>query len=67
MNTKITLVLVTLLTSIGFANGQAGNEACMTNLSIFNQHAKVKNYDAAFEPWMKVRQDQDQRSLPAVK
>lgn len=57
MNTKITLVLVVVLASMGFANGQAGNEACMTNLSIFNQHAKVKNYDAAYEPWMKVRQD----------
>ncbi|MCB0374948.1 MAG: hypothetical protein KDD04_03420 [Sinomicrobium sp.] len=27
----------------------------MTNLSIFAEHAKVKNYDAAYEPWLMVR------------
>src|SRR5690606_40454942 len=27
---------------------------CMTNLSIYAEHAKVKNYDAAFEPWKMV-------------
>ncbi|WP_240643089.1 hypothetical protein [Sinomicrobium pectinilyticum] len=26
----------------------------MTNLSVFGEHAKVKNYDAAYEPWKMV-------------
>jgi tetratricopeptide (TPR) repeat protein len=31
--------------------------ACMQDLSIFAESAKVKNYKAAFEPWMSVRKD----------
>jgi tetratricopeptide (TPR) repeat protein len=31
--------------------------ACMQDLSIFAESAKVKNYKAAFEPWMRVRKD----------
>ena len=27
------------------------------NLSIFAESAKVKNYEAAYEPWMKVREE----------
>ncbi|MEM9648938.1 MAG: hypothetical protein AAF969_10685, partial [Bacteroidota bacterium] len=30
------------------------NPECMTNLSIYAEHAKVKNYDAAYEPWKMV-------------
>ena len=30
---------------------------CMQDLSIFAESAKVKNYKAAFEPWMRVRKD----------
>ena len=30
---------------------------CMQDLSIFAEFAKVKNYKAAFEPWMRVRQN----------
>lgn len=37
---------------IGFA--QAQNPECMTNLSIYAEHAKVKNYDAAYTPWKMV-------------
>lgn len=33
---------------------QAQNPECMTNLSIYAEHVKVKNYDAAFEPWKMV-------------
>lgn len=36
----------------GFA--QAQNEECMTNLSIYTEHVKVKNYDAAYTPWKMV-------------
>ncbi|TLP82844.1 hypothetical protein ES765_00885 [Maribacter sp. ACAM166] len=39
---------------MGVSNAQAQNPECMTNLSIFSEHAKVKNYDAAYEPWKMV-------------
>lgn len=38
----------------GLSMAQAQNPECMTNLSIYAEHAKVKNYDAAYEPWKKV-------------
>jgi len=53
MKTKFTLLLIVFL-SLFTANAQQ-NEACMEKLSIFSEAAKVKNYDAAFEPWMFVR------------
>jgi tetratricopeptide (TPR) repeat protein len=33
------------------------NEECLQNLSIFAEYAKVKNYDEAYGPWMKVREN----------
>ncbi|MBT6161021.1 MAG: hypothetical protein HOH81_04925 [Flavobacteriaceae bacterium] len=33
------------------------NQECIQNLSIFAEFAKVKNYDAAYEPWMAVRKE----------
>ncbi len=33
------------------------NQECLQNLSIFAEFAKVKNYKAAFEPWMAVRNE----------
>ncbi len=38
--------------SFGFAQQ---DEECMTKLSIFHEYVKAKNYDAAYEPWMAVR------------
>lgn len=32
-------------------------QVCLQNLSIFAENAKVKNYDAAYEPWLAVRQE----------
>ncbi len=43
-----------LLAAASFAYGQAQNPECMQNLSIFAEHAKVKNYEAAYEPWKMV-------------
>jgi hypothetical protein len=43
-----------LLAITGTANAQAQNPECMTNLSIYAEHAKVKNYDAAYTPWKMV-------------
>ena len=53
MKTKITFLL-TLFIAINFGYAQQ-DEECMTKLSIFHEYAKAKNYDAAYEPWMAVR------------
>jgi len=53
MKTKFTLLLLIFL-SVFSAKAQQ-NEACLEKLSIFSEAAKVKNYEAAFEPWMFVR------------
>lgn len=53
MKTKIVLLFSLLL---GFNSVFAQqDEECMSNLSIFSEYVKAKNYDAAYEPWMKVR------------
>lgn len=54
MKKKGTLFLFGLVGGVGFAFAQAQNPECMTNLSVFGEHAKVKNYDAAYEPWKMV-------------
>ncbi|GLU43655.1 hypothetical protein Musp01_12790 [Muricauda sp. NBRC 101325] len=46
------MLLILMLT--GLSNAQAQNPECMTNLSIYAEHVKVKNYDAAYEPWKMV-------------
>jgi len=46
-----------IFAALGFSStvfGQAQNPECMTNLSIYAEHAKVKNYDAAYAPWKMV-------------
>ncbi|WP_127138214.1 hypothetical protein [Flagellimonas oceanensis] len=48
----LTMIMVTMLTGLSMA--QAQNPECMTNLSIYAEHVKVKNYDAAYEPWKMV-------------
>ncbi|MFD0964343.1 tetratricopeptide repeat protein [Pseudofulvibacter geojedonensis] len=53
MKTKINLFLA--LFCLAFAVSAQQNEECMEKLSIFTEAAKVKNYDAAMEPWMFVR------------
>jgi len=47
-------MMIGLLAITGTANSQAQNPECMTNLSIYAEHAKVKNYDAAYTPWKMV-------------
>ncbi len=53
MKTKFTLLLIVFL-SLFSANAQK-NEACMEKLSLFSEAVKIKNYEAAFTPWMFVR------------
>lgn len=54
MKTKITFLALMLFIGFNVVNAQQDQE-CMTNLSIFSEYAKAKNYNAAYEPWMKVR------------
>jgi tetratricopeptide (TPR) repeat protein len=54
MKTKLYFMAFMLLGSIAMSNAQAENTECMTNLSIYVEHAKVKNYDAAYTPWKMV-------------
>ncbi|MCC4213508.1 tetratricopeptide repeat protein [Leeuwenhoekiella parthenopeia] len=56
MKTKFKLLFVALIGAVSFASAQA-TEECVTTMSIFSEHAKVKNYDAAYEPFMKLRKD----------
>ena len=51
MKLKLTLVIAFL--SLFAANAQ--NEECREKLSIFTESVKIKNYDAAMDPWMYVR------------
>lgn len=55
MKTKITIVLTFLFFVFNISFAQQ-DEECMTKLSIFHEYVKAKNYDAAYEPWMAVRQ-----------
>ncbi|WP_038533756.1 tetratricopeptide repeat protein [Formosa agariphila] len=54
MKMKVTLVVAMLCLGLtqGFAQSQ---EECTTKLSIFHEYVKAKNYDAAYTPWMEVR------------
>lgn len=54
MKTKITLVLTLLFIGLNMGFAQQ-DEECMTKLSIFHEYVKAKNYDAAYQPWMDVR------------
>jgi len=56
MKTKLTLLFIALVGALGLVSAQA-TEECITTMSIFSEHAKVKNYDAAYEPFMKLRKE----------
>ncbi|MDG1571869.1 hypothetical protein OZ410_06045 [Robiginitalea sp. M366] len=54
MKKELYTMLIALFGVLGIAFGQAQNPECMTNLSIYAEHIKVKNFDAAYEPWKMV-------------
>ncbi|MEM9001106.1 MAG: hypothetical protein AAGB24_12650 [Bacteroidota bacterium] len=54
MKKKLYLTMIAAIMAMGIGMSQAQNPECMTNLSIYAEHAKVKNYDAAYEPWKMV-------------
>ncbi len=54
MKTKFYFTAIMLLGCMAISNAQAQNTECVTNLSIYTEHVKVKNYDAAYTPWKMV-------------
>ena len=54
MKKKLYFTAIMLIGFMGVTIAQAQNQECMTNLSIYVEHAKVKNYDAAYTPWKMV-------------
>ena len=54
MKTKITILLAVLFLGAHVSFAQQ-DEECMINLTLMNDYAKSKNYDQAYEPFMKVR------------
>ncbi|MCB4799557.1 hypothetical protein [Neotamlana laminarinivorans] len=54
MKKQFTLLLAILFVGLNYGFAQQ-NEECMAKLSIFHEYVKAKNYDAAYEPWMAVR------------
>ena len=51
---RLVIVLSFLLVSLN-VNSQT-NEDDINSLSIFSEYVKAKNYDAAYEPWMELRE-----------
>lgn len=48
-------IILILILSIGtYSIAQGDKSTCPTNLSIFAEYAKVKNYDSAYAPWKEV-------------
>jgi tetratricopeptide (TPR) repeat protein len=54
MKKNYTLIFMAMGLFLGNGFAQSAAE-CPANLSIFAEYAKVKNYDAAYTPWMEVR------------
>jgi len=54
MKTKISLLIAFLTTTVSVTWAQ--NEQDFQALSIFSEYVKSKNYDAAYTPWMELRQ-----------
>jgi tetratricopeptide (TPR) repeat protein len=54
MNIKITLIIAFF--SIFGPRGFTQNQEDIQTLSIFSEYVKSKNYDAAYTPWMELRQ-----------
>ena len=52
---KIFFYILTLSFTINIFS--QSKEDCFSNLSIFAEYAKVKNYNAAYEPWLKLKAD----------
>jgi len=49
------LLISSLLLIFSASIYSQSKEECFSNLSIFAEYAKVKNYDDAYQPWLKVK------------
>ena len=49
MKKKLHILTIALIGFVGVFKLQA--QDCATNLSIYSEFVKVKNYDSAYEPW----------------
>ncbi|MEY8850159.1 hypothetical protein AB9K26_15170 [Psychroserpens sp. XS_ASV72] len=56
MKTRIILVLAALFLTANFSFAQQDQD-CMINLTLMSDYVKVKKYDEAYEPWVKLRKD----------
>ena len=63
MNTPKFLFYFVLTFPFFQLQSQNSSEDCRENLSIFAESAKIKNYKAAYEPWMSVRTNCPKYSL----
>ncbi|MDL5510881.1 hypothetical protein QSE00_03585 [Arenibacter sp. M-2] len=54
MKKKLYITAIAAMGYVGLGLSQAQNPECMTNLSIYTEHVKVKNYEAAYTPWKMV-------------
>ena len=54
MKTRITFIIAFVYVSLTNVFGQ--NQEDIQTLSIFSEYVKSKNYDAAYAPWMELRQ-----------
>ncbi len=54
MKKKLYITAIAVMGFVVLGNSQAQNPECMTNLSIYTEHVKVKNYEAAYTPWKMV-------------
>jgi regulator of sigma D len=52
MKKSLILLTVAFLGTLGLTSAQ--EQECRTNLSIYVEYVKTKNYDAAYEPWKQV-------------
>ena len=53
---NIFVIVITSVTLNLNANSMSFDD-CISNLSIFAEYAKVKNYDSAYEPWVAVKNE----------
>ena len=54
MKKNLLILAIAVLGFVELGQAQAQNPECLTNLSIYTEYVKVKNYDAAYEPWKQV-------------
>jgi len=55
MKNKITLLITVLFLGLNLSFAQS-QEECLTKLSIMREYAKAKDYDAAYKPFMELRE-----------